>query len=205
VLFHAGYLESVPASAAPWVALALLALAFLSRGWWPAAGLGLRPLLLAVGVAFVINFVRVVTGTHLEGVPGHKVLGLLYAAMLYIGYGLTRSEPRQQGFSAPLLYVGHLTAMSAVLQLISERILQSVVWGVLALACMGWALARRERLVGQSSLLIFAATAVKVMLYDLEGAAPLPRIVSLIALGVSFYVGGLFYRNLSRSETAANA
>jgi len=204
VLFHAGYLESVPSSAGPWVALALLGLALASRRWWDAAGVGLRPLLLAVAVTFVINFVRVVTGIHVDAVPGHKVLGLLYAAMLYLGYALTRDEPRQQGFSAPLLYVGHLTAMAAVLQLISERILQSVAWGVLALACMGWALARRDRLVGQSSLLIFAATAVKVMLYDLEGAAPLPRIVSLIVLGVTFYVGGLFYRNLSR-DTAGEA
>jgi uncharacterized membrane protein len=202
VLFHAGYLESVPSSAGPWVALALLALAFLSRGWWEAAGVGVRPLMLAVGVTFVINFVRVVSGTHLEHVPGHQILGLLYAAMLYVGYVLTHREPRQERFSGPLLYVGHLTAMAAVLQLVSERILQSVAWGILALACMGWALARRERLVGQSSLLIFAATAVKVMLYDLEGAAPLPRIVSLIALGVTFYVGGLFYRNLARSEDA---
>ncbi|HEX4389781.1 MAG TPA: DUF2339 domain-containing protein [Steroidobacteraceae bacterium] len=205
VLFHAGYLESVPAAAGPWVALGLLALAFASRRWWEAAGVGLRPLLLAVGVTFVINFVRVVTGTHLDSVPAHKTLGLLYAAMLYLGYVLTRREPRQAGFSGPLLYVGHLTAMSAILQLVSERILQSVAWGLLALGCMAWALARRERVVGQSSLLIFAATAVKVMLYDLEGAAPLPRIASLVALGITFFVAGLFYRNLARSDTAREA
>ena len=64
------------------------------------------------------------------------------------------------------------------------------------------ALAQRDRLVGQSSLLLFAATAVKVMLSDLHGAAPLARIVSLLVLGVTFYVGGLLYRRIGQPSPA---
>jgi uncharacterized membrane protein len=35
-----------------------------------------------------------------------------------------------------------------------------------------------------------------VLLYELGGASPLARIVSLVALGVTFYVGGLLYQRM---------
>ena len=37
---------------------------------------------------------------------------------------------------------------------------------------------------------------VAVVLYDLGGASPLMRIVSLVVLGVTFYVGGLWYQRM---------
>jgi len=197
VLFHAGYLEAVPTYSAPWVALVLVIATVAARRFWSAAGNGLVPLLIAVGVIFAINLLRVLTGASLQAVPGYKLLPPLYAGMLYLGYVLTRIERRQTPFSPSLLYAGHLTAMSATVQLIHEPILQSVSWGLLALLCMGWSLGQHDRLVGQSSLLLFGATAVKVMLFDLHGAAPLARIVSLFVLGVTFYVGGLLYRRVA--------
>lgn len=205
VLFHAGYLESVPSTLAPWVAAAFLAATLLLRGRWSAAERGLQPLLLAVGAMFLLNLLKIFGGNDLNGVPGHQALGFIYAAMLYVGYGLTREDPRQSSISGLLLYAGHLTAMAASLQAIHEPILQSVVWGLLALACMSWSLARHDRLVGQSSLLLFGATGVKVMLSDLDGAAPLARIVSLVILGVTFYVGGMLYQRMTKASDVAAA
>jgi uncharacterized membrane protein len=43
---------------------------------------------------------------------------------------------------------------------------------------------------------VFAAAAGKVLLYDLGGASPLARIVSLVVLGITFYVGGLLYQRM---------
>ncbi len=197
VLFHAGYLELLPSNPAPWVALAVLALALLLRDRWSLAGWALWPLLLAAGAMFVVNLLRVLTA--IDAIPGHLLIGALYAAMLYLGYWLTRREPEQEPLGAIPLYAGHLTAMSATVQLIDQRILQSLVWGLLALASMAWSVARRDRLVGQSSLVVFGATAVKVMLYDLHGAAPLARVIGLIGLGITFYAGGLLYQRLARS------
>jgi uncharacterized membrane protein len=199
VLFHAGYLELLPSNAAPWVALGVLAAALLLRSRWSAAGSGLSPLLLAVGALFALNLLRVDMGGAVGAVPGHQLLGALYALMLYLGYWLVRGERRLQPASGMLLYAGHLTAMSATVQLVDERILQSLLWGLLALATMAWSVGQRDRLAGQSSLLLFGATAVKVMLYDLHGAAPLARIVSLLVLGVTFYAGGLLYQRLARA------
>jgi len=83
--------------------------------------------------------------------------------------------------------------------LIHEPMLQSVAWGLVALTCLGWSLSQRDRLLGQSSLLVFGATAAKVMLYDPSGAAPLARIVSLVILGVTFYGGGMLYQRMLRA------
>jgi uncharacterized membrane protein len=44
---------------------------------------------------------------------------------------------------------------------------------------------------------------VKVMLYDLGGASPMARIVSLVVLGITFYIGGLLYQRLLAKEGPA--
>ena len=198
VLLHAGYLESAPAFAAPWIALLLMAFAFATRATWGRIGTALWPIAIAIAIIFLLNLLRVASGTNLNGVPAHQLLGFIYAAMLYVGYVLMMREPRLEPFKGPMLYAGHITAIAAVTELIHERILQSVVWGLLALACMLWSFARRDRTVGQSSLLLFAATGVKVMLFDLSHATPLARIVSLVVLGVTFYSGGLLYQRIAR-------
>ena len=48
--------------------------------------------------------------------------------------------------------------------------------------------------LAQSSLVVFGLTAAKVLLYDLSSAPSIVRIVSLVVLGISFYVAGLLYQ-----------
>ena len=123
-------------------------------------------------------------------------LAIAYALQLYLGYYFSLSRDALRGWCGMMLYGGHVCIMAAALHLFSERIVESAAWGVIALACMSLALWRRDRLLGQSSLFVFGAAAVKVMLYDLGGASPLARIVSLVVLGVTFYIGGLLYQRL---------
>ena len=79
-------------------------------------------------------------------------------------------------------------------------VMTSVSWGVIAVAGLVVALQLRDRTLGQSSFLVFAISGMKVLLYDLAGAAPLVRIGSLVALGMSLFVGGWLYQMLSGSE-----
>lgn len=199
VLFHAGYIESVPRHWAPWVAFILLPLVALmalrrigGRAW---------PVYIAVVMIFLINYLRVILDTDLQGVPARPALAVAYAIELYLAYWLTREK---QEFAAVLsLYAGHISAMAAALHLLDTRIFESTVWAVLALACLGVAWVQRDRLLGQSSLLLFGATAAKVMLYDLSGAPPVARIISLVVLGVAFYAGGLLYQRIDRAVAPA--
>ena len=196
VLFHAGYVESVPHAWAPWVAFAVvpvIAVVTLRQGT------GIRaswPIWVAVGVIFAINYLRIVFDTDLRSVPGRSALAIVYALELYLGYYFIRNREPVKGYATLVLYAGHISAMAAALHLLDERIVESTAWGVLALACLGLSLWQRDRVLGQSSLLMFGATAVKVLLYDLGGASPLTRIISLVVLGVTFYAGGLLYQRM---------
>jgi uncharacterized membrane protein len=196
VLFHAGYLESVPHAWAPWVAFAavfVIAAATLRHG----AGIQASwPVWVAVGVIFAINYLRIVFDTDLRSVPGRSALAIAYALQLYLGYTFIRTRESVKGYAVLVLYAGHICAMAAALHLLDERIVESTVWGVLALTCLGLSLWQRDRTLAQSSLLVFGAAAGKVLLYDLGGASPLARIISLVVLGVTFYAGGLLYQRM---------
>ena len=200
VLGHAGYIELVPKAWAPWVALGLVP-AFaaasvrfqlkLGRAW---------PVWCAVAAIFAVNYLRIAFDTDVALVQGKTVLALAYALLLYAGYAFLHGRDEDGGIKLLLLYAGHVSAMAAALHFFGVLIVQSAAWGVLALACLGISLARHDRLLGQSSLLVFAATAGKVLLYDLGGAPPVARIVSLVVLGVTFYFGGLLYQKTLGAE-----
>jgi len=199
VLFHAGYIESVPKQWAPWVAFILVPVAWLATT--RRAGRGAWPLWIAVVVIFLVNYLRAIFNTDVEGVAARQALAVAYAMELYVAYWLVR---RKQEFAAVLsLYAGHIAAMAAALHLLDTRIVESTAWAMLAVACLGVAWAQRDRLLGQSSLLLFGATAGKVLLYDLSGAPPVARIVSLVILGVAFYAGGLLYQRIDRAVAQA--
>ena len=72
--------------------------------------------------------------------------------------------------------------------------------GFCALACLTLAFKAQDRTLGKSSLLIFGASVVKVLLFDLDNAAPLVRIGSLIVLAVTLYVGGWMCKRVDALE-----
>lgn len=197
VAFHAGYVHSVPEHWAPWVAagvivaggLALLLLGSadaVARQW---------PLWAAAGIVVAVNYLRVLFDQDLTPVPGQRFLPVVYAAELYAAYHFAREKTRGP-IAIGLLYGGHVAAMAAAVRLIDEPIVQSAAWGAVAIVCLMIALRNRERLLGQSSLIFFAAAALKVLLYDLSDAQPIWRIVSLVALGLLFYGGGILYQRV---------
>ncbi len=203
VLLHAGYLQSVPYRWQPWVGLLLAAIAAgfaLARGGVRSLG---WPILGAVALIYASNLLRVVVHADLGRVPGSELLIVAYAAELYAAYWLVRRASLSERLAIPLVYGGHVTAMAAAVHLFDGRLAVSLCWGLLALACLFRALARRDKILGQSSLLVFAASAAKVLLYDLAGAAPLIRIACLLVLGVSCYLGGWLYKKVNNLESVA--
>lgn len=196
VLFHAGYLELVPDRLAPWLAFVLVpVVAWFSASRGSGAGIG-WPVWLAVGVIFAINFLRVAFDYDTYLVPGGDWLGVAYALEFYAGYWLARRSAQLKQSYIPLLYGGHISAMAAAVHLLDDRMSTSLFWAILAIGCLLLAIKRRDRILGQSSLLIYAASAGKVLLYDLQTAAPLVRIGSLVVVGISLYAGGWLYQKM---------
>jgi uncharacterized membrane protein len=200
VLGHAGYVESVPKPWAPWVALGLVPIAAIATVQFRLKLERCWPVWAAIAAIFVVNYLRIAFDTDVVAVPGKTALALAYAALLYAGYAFLGQRDKDGAIKLLLLYAGHISAMAAALHFFDVHIVQSAAWGVLALACLAVSLARHDRLLGQSSLLVFAATAGKVLLYDLSGAHPVARIVSLVVLGVTFYFGGLLYQKMLGAE-----
>ena len=90
-----------------------------------------------------------------------------------------------------LLYLGHLSSMVVTVRWLESGLAISLVWAVLAVAALLLALRVSDSHIGRSSLFIFAASAVKVLMFDLEDSAPIVRVASLIILGASLYAGRL--------------
>lgn len=198
-LFHAGYMELIPRDLAPWAVLALLpAVALYLRLAGPGAAVA-WPFRLLVGIVFAINYLRVVAEggyTPMTGHTDHPLLALFYAAELYAAYYFARRLPGLEFLAMPVLFAGHIALMGGAVNLLEERLAVSLAWGAIGLACLALAFRFRDKLLGKSSLLVFAVSAAKVLLFDLSDATPLVRIACLAILGVTLYAGGWMYRKV---------
>jgi hypothetical protein len=200
-LFHAGYIELVPHEFEPWTGLILVAAVGIYLGTRGAGALMLWPVRVLIGSVFAINYLRVVANAAIDSVPAHELLALLYAAELYVAYYLARRFPNLATFATPILYAGHIALMAAAVHIFDERLAVSLAWGVIAIACLVLAFKISDKMLGKSSLLIFAASVGKVMLFDLSMATPLVRIGSLVILGITLYLGGWLYKKLDQLDT----
>ncbi len=201
VLFHAGYVELLPERCAPWVgalALPLGVVLTLARDRTRLAGIA-QPMQALLVVIFLLNYLRVTLSWEAQG----DWLALLYGIELYAGYALVRRHPEIEDLGRAALLLGHLAVLAGVMQLLDDRFLVSLAWGVVALAALALAFRLRDPFLGKSSLLVFAASAVKVFVFDLSGAAPLARIGSLLVLGATLYAGGWMYRRIQAMEVRA--
>ena len=201
VLVHAGYIESVPAQWAPWVGLVVIpfiAAYAAFRGDMKAPG---TPLWVAAGLIFAANYLRLFPGysnfSAPQEVPAQDLLALCYAAELYLAYYFSKRTAVLKDFGVVALYAGHIAIMIWALHMFDNRFVVSVAWGALALGCLFLSLNRRDKVLGQSSLLVFAACVFKALLYDIALAAPLIRIGSLLVLGGSLYLGGWLYKKVN--------
>jgi uncharacterized membrane protein len=202
VLLHAGYLELLAGDLQPWIAIAFVmamgAYAIFReervRESWP--------LFAAAGLIFLHNYLRLVLGwsvKDIHAIPGYQVLIVLYAVVLYVGYWMTYDRRDLATLSKTLLYMAHINLMVGAVQLFHSRLAVSSVWGVLAVLSLIMAIRFNNKEVARSALFVFAASAVKVWLYDLSQATPLVRIGCLLILGVTLYIGGLLYQKIEPS------
>jgi uncharacterized membrane protein len=207
VTTHVVFFESLPERYLPWAALVLPpTLLLVARG---AAGGGaaptLRPVLVpvwlaAAGVSLLGFGMVLLPDLAAEPALAPRVALAAYAALMYAAC-LTPMARTLGGLRPGVLYAAHGATMVLALRLLDGAFAVSLAWAALAVVMLLLALRRQERLLGQSALLIFAASALKVLLFDLSGSAPLVRIGVLVVLGSSLYAGGWLYQGLMRATT----
>jgi uncharacterized membrane protein len=200
VTAHVIFGELLPTKYLAWGALILpTLLAFLARqlDWSKAVAI---PIMLVSGVLFVAGLLQTLvfdSGPGAVAMP--NLLLVLYAMALYLSYVLMRSSDSLHSLGPVALYLGHLVLMVVTVRSFESGLAISITWAVYAVACLLIALRLKDTHLGQSSLLIFTASAVKVLLYDLADSGSIIRIVTLMVLGASLYTGGWLYQSLARS------
>lgn len=196
LLFH-----WVPTEWLPWAALMLPVGVAIAYDADKLPRLALIPV--AVVSAFVVicaMFLSIASDAVDVDVPFPSGALLGYAVTIYIAYWKLAGLDTRKELLPALLYAGHATFMVSTIRLFDSGLVISISWAVFAVALLVYALKAKDRLAGQSSLLVFGASALKVLLYDLSGTASIVRVATLVVVGASLYAGGWLYQSLSKSE-----
>ena len=201
VTAHVLFFELLPGRWVPWAALLLPIGVGLARLRFSMTGPTFIPVLIVSALLFAMGYMYVLTSASSRTeIPLPDGLLFLYAASLYGAYVLFRRS-RETYLVAPVtLYAAHAAFLAATVRILDSGLWISVAWGVFAVILLAYAVRREDKVVGQSSLIIFAASGLKVLLFDLSGAAPMVRVLILVVLAVSLYAGGWLYQQMSKGD-----
>ena len=156
------------------------------------------------GFLFVIGFLSALMAEEQAQLPLPDLVLFAYAGALYLGYLLLRDRSGSSDAGTALLYAGHVSALLAFSRVLDSGFTISVAWALLALALLVLAIGTRDRNLGRSSLLIFAASGLKTLLVDLHGSDSLLRVLTLLVVGASLYAGGWLYQRIFRDPDPAS-
>jgi len=199
VTTHIVFFEWLPAEWLPWGAL-LLALAgvqILVR--YAGRTAAVYPAIIMCSVLFVWGFIQLLLKQTSPVVPAANWALAAYASVLYASYFRLSQNFSGARYASGLLYAAHFALMVLTIRVLDKHLAVSLVWAVLAITLLFVAIKRKDRTLGSSSLLIFTASGLKVLLYDLSDASSGMRVLVLLVLGVSLYVGGWLYQQLGKA------
>lgn len=183
------------------VAAVLCAIAY-SRSTTQAAA-AWQPVLVVAGIVFLSGFLDAI-GLSADGRATWVPLAVLaaYALVMYLGYWKFRSPGGRAGAAQAALYGAHFASVRLLMGWTGTGLTLSMALAVLGVVILVAALRLRDRALGQSALLIFGGAGLKVLLFDLDGSPSIVRIVTLVVLAASLYVGGWLYQSLTRQADA---
>ncbi len=200
-LVHAVFFEWMPHALFVWAALlAGIGVGIAYTQLPDKSSPAFKPILIITGLLFGCSyFALLLSGNGRTNVVMPTTALAIYAATLYAGYYLFTRAEGGSGASPIILYAAHFAVMVCASQAVGNGMELSIGWAVLAVAVMIVAMLAKDKLLGQSALLIFAAAGIKVLLHDLSASGSLPRVLTLVVLAVSLYAGGWLYQSLVRN------
>ncbi len=200
VTTHAVFIELLPHAWLPWAALMLSALVVQIALRFAQHLRVLMPVMVMAALLFVWGLVMLLTEHSALDVPQARPALALYALLLYAAYFRLSRHFAGAAHASLLLYAAHLAFMVLTVRVLDDRIAVSLVWALFAIALLFVAIRYKDRTLGSSSLLIFTGSGLKVLLYDLSHAGSSVRIITLVILGGSLYLGGWLYQQLGKSS-----
>ncbi len=208
VLLHSVYFGLLPGRGQLWIGALVLLI-------WP---ITLRerkseqvywPMDLCFALVVFLGYVRILLGAEHLSADEAIVLGFAYFASLafiFFVSGMKFRKANDDGAMPLVLLFAHTQFIVSSYRLVYRMASQwspevipfviSSVWGLFALATLMVAKKLKDGALGYSSILLLAATTLKVFLWDVSGSSPIIRIVSLMGLGVVLYICGYIMRTI---------
>ncbi len=168
-----------------------------------------RPLLYGPSLIFLATFfygiiLTIVSGKSSETMFYYNwvygVVVLLAASAMLTSKGSASGAAK---YLSLLLGIGHLEVMLGLYRF-SEQISWSgalfvtITWGIYAMSILGIAYSRRDRVLGNSALMILLALSLKAFFYDLSNSASLIRVACLLVEGLLFYGCGWIFKKMQQ-------
>jgi hypothetical protein len=196
VLFHAGYLEILPAQSKPWLLPLFLIVSYLSeqRGSFPKTARSLRFLVVAIGF---FEFLKICSGLIAGRDTNALVVGLATLAIGIVYYlqmgGLLQAK------AGVFLAAVHVLAVLAGYRIAYPlgSLAVSLVWAAYAAVILGMGYSRRDALLARSSLSVLLVAALKALLYDASRAPTGVRILCLLLTGALLYGTGTLFQRMA--------
>lgn len=200
VVAHAVFFELVPHALIPWAALVMtLGVGIVLLRQSPRSSATLLPMYIVAAVIFSASYLSLLEhGARTTDVELPNLALALYAGVLYGGYYLFSRAVGGWRAAPIMLYAGHFAFMELGLRMVDNAFTLSMLWASFAIVVLVVAMASKDKLLGQSALLLFCAAGLKVLLHDLAASSSLVRVVTLIVLAASLYLGGWLYQSLVR-------
>jgi hypothetical protein len=204
VLFHAGYLQLLPAEAKGPLFLALLFIFPIVGATMGGGKLRLEryPVsLLLLLFVLAIEYGKILVGSEPRTTEMTVLFGLACAAGIIWVRERTARASEELGYV--MLTFAHLQAVVALYRLShsSGSFAVSLAWGGYAALVLALASLKKDAVMGRSSVVVLLFAAGKALLYDVSSAAPVVRILCLGLTGALLFLSGFLFRRMSTWKT----
>lgn len=208
VLFHSVYLELLPSFIQPW----LLVLFILAASLMPMrytnkknAGVFFIPILFTLAIVG-IEYVSLLWHLLNDNANISECLAALFAflsvwILLFMKSGLILSKDE---FGYGILSAAHLLAIAGLYNLTHEisSLAVSASWLLYAIAVMGIAFYKKDRVMANSAIFVLSFAAAKALLFDASSAPTLVRILCLLLTGAVLYGAGFMIKTIGSWKAA---
>lgn len=164
----------------------------------------MMPVTLACVALFLIGYAMLLGDILMDArldTPQPTLALFIYVILLYGIYYHQSRQPNAPTASILMLYAGHLAFIACLVDWVKQDIYLSAIWAIYGVALLLGAITIKDKALGKSALLIFSAAALKVLLFDLSGSNSMLRVLVLLVLSVSLYLGGWLYQSLVQEKS----
>lgn len=205
VTFHSLYLELIPTDAKPWLFVIIMIIV----GMLPVKntlsdvfkiyGFPILATLAILGIEYLSIIFHIIGGNDWYW------LLLCFAAFASIWFVILRQNDylkNRPDIKYALLSATHLLAILGLYQLtdVYNSLAVSASWLLYAVAVMGFAFMRKDKVMAKSALFVLSFAAAKALLYDASSAPTTVRIFCLLLTGVVLYGSGFLMKKIGSWE-----